>query len=224
MAAGWSIVDLGLSPRERGNLKQRARGRSVRGSIPARAGEPHWHARFAGGAGVYPRASGGTDFVQLFHWNSLGLSPRERGNRRLRGGCAHHPGSIPARAGEPVQPCGQRVLLRVYPRASGGTPDTLSQLIRTMGLSPRERGNPPTLRVFPSPRGSIPARAGEPSHGNNAVQIGRVYPRASGGTTGSEYQVPADTGLSPRERGNRVVARVKHLGKGSIPARAGEPR
>ena len=31
------------------------------------------------------------------------------------------------------------------------------------------------------------------------------------------------TGLSPRVRGNRIGRAVRHLGKGSIPARAGEP-
>ena len=92
------------------------------------------------------------------------------------------------------------------------------------GLSPRERGNPPSSRC---PNGWPP-----------------VYPRASGGTPRADALIygayglsprergtdraalvlDANYGLSPRERGNHPASAVDEAVQRSIPARAGEPR
>ena len=132
-------------------------------------------------------------------------------------------GSIPARAGEPRSQHAWRSRMRVYPRACGGTKPAVSNSRIPEGLSPRVRGNRPTLGSWPPSTGSIPARAGEPNYvdANNAPF--RVYPRACGGTTWWLERVLPEQGLSPRVRGNHIDVRALLLDPGSIPARAGEP-
>ena len=91
-----------------------------------------------------------------------GLSPRVRGNPMEYPPAAIASGSIPARAGEPIQ--GHRAILEteVYPRACGGTANDNCILIQDGGLSPRVRGNPGRDGAAVYQMGSIPARAGEP--------------------------------------------------------------
>ena len=118
----------GLSPRVRGNrldsfdadrslrsIPARA-GEPVRiiayevvlGSIPARAGEPKLLADrpSSSNSGVYPRACGGTitGLSPRVRGNTRyeGLSPRVRGNLDRGSRAVRLPGSIPARAGEPL--------------------------------------------------------------------------------------------------------------------------
>ena len=112
----------------------------------------------------------------------------------------------------------------VYPRACGGTrwPQWASH--ETRGLSPRVRGNPilvinPALGI-----GSIPARAGEPGCGPFPRHVGGVYPRACGGTASGQRSNVMIRGLSPRVRGNPPHSQSALRRRGSIPARAGEPR
>ena len=73
--------EVGLSPRERGNRSTSATSERCTGSIPARAGEPCTRCPTPTVAGVYPRASGGTDHPRGVDTAKEGLSPRERGNR-----------------------------------------------------------------------------------------------------------------------------------------------
>ncbi len=75
------LVDYGLSPRVRGNLRMYSCGCAP------------WR--------VYPRGCGGTASSAAVAVGCAGLSPRVRGN--LGGGLGHsiRPGSIPAGAGEP---------------------------------------------------------------------------------------------------------------------------
>ena len=51
----------------------------------------------------------------------------------------------------------------------------------------------------------------------------RVYPRVCGGTSKYLWTGPTTPSLSPRVRGNRVVADPQNKVIGSIPACAGEP-
>ena len=78
---------MGLSPRVRGNPKER-HARVVRqGSIPARAGEPRPGRRSRRSRKVYPRACGGTRARRRAQHVIHGLSPRVRGNpicRRIK--------------------------------------------------------------------------------------------------------------------------------------------
>ena len=51
----------------------------------------------------------------------------------------------------------------------------------------------------------------------------RVYPRVCGGTFGANDRALANSGLSPRVRGNHAGRYPQGSGKRSIPACAGEP-
>ena len=51
----------------------------------------------------------------------------------------------------------------------------------------------------------------------------RVYPRACGATVNPRLTSSTAWGLSPRMRGNRDQGRPRSIGKGSIPAHAGQP-
>ena len=71
--------------------------------------------------------------------------------------------------------------------------------------------------------GSIPACAGEPGAGGDAVAAAAVYPRLCGGTDPGTIYGNTDTGLSPPVRGNRDDYAVRSARIRSIPACAGEP-
>ena len=96
-------------------------------------------------------------------------------------------------------------------------------VLRETGLSPRERGNHRGRHRRRARRGSIPARAGEPTPYRPTDRRAPVYPRASGGTVEDELGVGTGYGLSPRERGNLDHDPVSLVVRRSIPARAGEP-
>ena len=91
------------------------------------------------------------------------------------------------------------------------------------GLSPRVRGNLQGKGKAESTLGSIPASAGEPASHEGVLYFTEVYPRECGGTPLPRCPHIADTGVSPRVRGNPMLR--SGLGKvhGSIPASAGEP-
>ena len=139
------------------------------------------------------------------------------------------------------------IMVQVYPRACGGTRLAIWRNRWNTGLSPRVRGNPPTYWTRPRCRpGSIPARAGEPTHRTAGLSV-KVYPRACGGTTPIEtgpsnpracggtacgtniYLSPRvrgnHAGLSPRVRGNRFLpydpARARGLGYRVYPRACG---
>ena len=134
-------VNLGLSPRLRGNQRRRRHYHKQLWSIPAPAGEP-CAARIAGSeVSVYPRACGGTipssssRGMSFGHpracggtaglcgprGRSQGLSPRLRGNPRYQVVKPNPSRSIPAPAGEPPESWTHEERYRVYPRACGGT-------------------------------------------------------------------------------------------------------
>ena len=215
---------LGLSPRERGNRPNRRRRGRLRGSIPARAGEPQLGPQLVENYRVYPRASGGTVPTGDGGAACEGLSPRERGNpERSRVG-VFGKRSIPARAGEPRDEMADTDTITVYPRASGGTGRGGFAVQPNYGLSPRERGNLLDDGAQVRVKRSIPARAGEPTAAAVATATWTVYPRASGGTGVGANPPGGRHGLSPRERGNLREPPRRDAGERSIPARAGEPR
>ena len=116
--------DVGLSPRMRGNLVNFLAGVGRQRSIPAYAGEPTEIETRLAGLKVYPRVCGGTPAGVSQMATAGGLSPRMRGNQSFRRSYHHHPRSIPAYAGEPLNrwlPLDGRP---VYPRVCGGTVPT----------------------------------------------------------------------------------------------------
>ena len=191
----------GLSPRVRGNPPRRSLLLGGIRSIPARAGEP---GRCAGGTDrrrVYPRACGGTACPCRILGKSAGLSPRVRGNQRRRRRPLVSPGSIPARAGEPLGLVSPHCGHWVYPRACGGTELGAVFDRSGSGLSPRVRGNPQGVGHREGRDGSIPARAGEPAARTRKMYWIRVYPRACGGTANAVAKVITPVGVYPRACG-----------------------
>ena len=120
-------------------------------------------------------------------------------------------------------PASRPVSDQVYPRVCGGTWLDSFTPTAPRGLSPRVRGNPlrPAVRL-PAP-GSIPACAGEPAASSPTPCSSRVYPRVCGGTTRAAAAADPSSGLSPRVRGNPDDRGPDPIGRGSIPACAGEP-
>ena len=213
----------GLSPRVRGNHVGAYPSDYPQGSIPACAGEPGTNPVEYSRWEVYPRVCGGTGQVVHGRHPMRGLSPRVRGNPRLRHRANRPEGSIPACAGEPAESSRQAHRRRVYPRVYGGTLDLHRRATRRQGLSPRVRGNRVGAPARGPPGGSIPACAGEPRRIPTRRSEHRVYPRVCGGTTGRAARVGKAWGLSPRVRGNRSGVGVSAVPVGSIPACAGEP-
>ena len=113
---------------------------------------------------------------------------------------------------------------RVYPRACGGTKSPTGRAGAGIGLSPRVRGNRLIAGLLDLFRGSIPARAGEPECVVIRIALAGVYPRACGGTRCALPMPGMNGGLSPRVRGNLPFPGQHLRYRGSIPARAGEPR
>ena len=194
----------GLSPRMRGNHHWACVCGLVLGSIPAHAGEPKPAGAENGGAGVYPRACGGTVLEIPGEVVLKGLSPRMRGNPHVMPGGMRVKGSIPVHAGEPPSGPRRSAGRRVYPRACGGTLVGHLAIRRREGLSPRMRGNRCSGLFKETENGSIPAHAGEPGWNALHTIATRVYPRACGGTTYRLNDSGQRSGLSPRMRGNRV--------------------
>ncbi len=112
----------------------------------------------------------------------------------------------------------------VYPRACGATHGISTPRLSTTGLSPRVRGNHTPIQAPETPERSIPARAGQPTSLPTGELRYAVYPRACGATRVVNAPGTDTKGLSPRVRGNRLARVLPFPVKGSIPARAGQPR
>ena len=152
----------GLSPRVRGNHLNEASSYLRGRSIPACAGEPHRQGATGPGGEVYPRVCGGTTERAVFVGDTMGLSPRVRGNLYAMADVVLEHRSIPACAGEPLGGVIRRTPTGVYPRVCGGTSTHNTLKNSNKGLSPRVRGNlEPDTEGVPADR-SIPACAGEP--------------------------------------------------------------
>ena len=91
-----------------------------------------------------------------------------------------------------------------------GTGISLSLKSRFMGLSPRLRGNVSPGQAVITPKGSIPALAGEREPTLTDAALEGVYPRACEGTdVGVDGQVVVK-GLSPRLRGNAALQSLRY--------------
>ena len=193
----------------------------MNGSIPACAGEPRCAATEPICWRVYPRVCGGTVSWIMAPVPASGLSPRVRGGTIPA--CISRRRSIPACAGEPWPARTATIMMPVYPRVCGGTPNGVGTFDVDKGLSPRVRGNPFAPRTGIGRPGSIPACAGEPHSIRATAMCSRVYPRVCGGTSLLTQLQQWYRGLSPRVRGNHFRVSGKGVHLRSIPACAGEP-
>ncbi len=153
---------VGLSPRVRGTLGTGAYLPLPMRSIPACTGEPVWPKSLFLKERVYPRVYGGTFLPLLAFCFALGLSPRVRGNRSRIQTEGRVNRSIPACTGEPLKERLFILEMKVYPRVYGGTVDGSRTVVKTLGLSPRVRGNLGYRRHRVRIQRSIPACTGEP--------------------------------------------------------------
>ena len=112
----------------------------------------------------------------------------------------------------------------VYPRECGGTPWMPSPDRGISGLSPRVRGNRRRRGPAGTPQRSIPASAGEPTTLTIEEAELTVYPRECGGTGNCGHHGGRGCGLSPRVRGNPMVACVILPPQGSNPRECGGTR
>jgi len=218
----WS-KDYGLSPRARGNPFIPPSLIILLRPIPACAGEPFTGDRWGFTSKAYPRVRGGTICLNFLIATSSGLSPRARGNRRLRLCHRGSLGPIPACAGEPHKKCISFHRMRAYPRVRGGTLGETTTPGTPWGLSPRARGNLILPSVPWSQSRPIPACAGEPTGGFGDRCSAKAYPRVRGGTDQYQSSDLIQRGLSPRARGNHKLAFRKRAVLRPIPACAGEP-
>ena len=112
----------------------------------------------------------------------------------------------------------------VHPRACGGNLPRLDQPPGAAGASPRLRGKLPRRRRSAGRRGCIPAPAGETPAGGPGRAPAGVHPRACGGNGSALRGLGRARGASPRLRGKQPVAGGVQVGRGCIPAPAGETR
>ena len=213
----------GLSPRGRGNRDPGVGDEARARSIPAWAGKPPARASMGGWDRVYPRVGGETTANRNRAQIVAGLSPRGRGNPVAPVWPTLSLRSIPAWAGKPSQQPSQQPSGGVYPRVGGETSLLVSSRPATKGLSPRGRGNRGGHRGAAGGGRSIPAWAGKPDRRLVGGIGRRVYPRVGGETCAWPRGGTPGGGLSPRGRGNQVVARLARYPLGSIPAWAGKP-
>ena len=156
------VYEWGLSPPTRGSLLSNLLSRSLRGSIPAHAGEPSKIWPVGRAPLVYPRPRGGAVYHLAASPSPTGLSPPTRGSQHRPERRGVHRGSIPAHAGEPFPACCMSSTPGVYPRPRGGAPLEQVQVQVDWGLSPPTRGSRRLAPQSVQARGSIPAHAGEP--------------------------------------------------------------
>ena len=157
------------------------------------------------------------------HASIVGLSPPVRGSPKRPVTLSTSSRSIPARAGEPRSRTSPRDTHWVYPRPCGGATSRARLPTHRKGLSPPVRGSLEALRRVRRDRGSIPARAGEPSPPPRLKRWKGVYPRPCGGASANNMNARRCNGLSPPVRGSPPRSFPHLLITRSIPARAGEP-
>ncbi len=195
--------DEGRSPRVRGSLARLAQIRTVKGSIPAGAGEPDHRSRPGDRAKVDRRGCGGASADDVTAFIRAGRSPRVRGEPRV---------------------ISYSLLdYRVDPRGCGGAVLSIGLAPVAAGRSPRVRGSPGGSVAWIGLAGSIPAGAGEPSSYSRTTSDAWVDPRGCGGARSDSRNTMQLMGRSPRVRGSPRRRSARAIPSGSIPAGAGEP-
>jgi len=134
-------ADPGLSPLARGNPAVHVAKRLLVGTIPARAGQPNSVSALIGFPWDYPRSRGATTCPRESRGPTRGLSPLARGNPSPCRIDVLVAGTIPARAGQPVDASVTLGTGGDYPRSRGATVFAGHVQPGEWGLSPLARGN-----------------------------------------------------------------------------------
>ena len=152
-----------------------------------------------------------------------GPSPLARGSRGVEQRRAFRAGSIPARAGQPTPHLPKPDAAGVHPRSRGAAPASAPDGNLATGPSPLARGSLPIEHAHQVAKGSIPARAGQPTSSSGRRRRRWVHPRSRGAAGMVVYDVHRHKGPSPLARGSRCSRAWCGSVGGSIPARAGQP-
>ena len=214
---------LGPSPLARGSPACGPCADRRQGSIPARAGQPSRRTWRALPLRVHPRSRGAANAESSASREAKGPSPLARGSRSSASLGTGWRGSIPARAGQPPGAPRTRSTRRVHPRSRGAARSGALARIVDQGPSPLARGSRQSARQRFSPRGSIPARAGQPTPHLPKPDAEGVHPRSRGAAAYDRGQSIGEGGPSPLARGSQDELTAAAADKGSIPARAGQP-
>ena len=212
---------LGSSPRMRGTPGTRYHVRHYAGIIPAYAGNTLQQTVADDLQADHPRVCGEHRWSSRRHSTHPGSSPRMRGtlfDERFR---ADGGGIIPAYAGNTVTHSHRHSHRRDHPRICGehlfgGTFDFCH-----MGSSPRMRGTHDVYDVTQGQYGIIPAYAGNTPDTLNSSSGYWDHPRVCGEHDTTITNDGVATGSSPRMRGTPRFPTTAAVGRGIIPAYAG---
>ena len=191
----------GSSPRVRGTPVGNGLPRIDPGIIPACAGNtisPRFSRMLARD---HPRVCGEHTACCAARSISPGSSPRVRGTRMRRHVMHAPPGIIPACAGNTSGFVSSATMARDHPRVCGEHPMETILTPRLLGSSPRVRGTPFQRSDF--------------------AYCSRDHPRVCGEHQEQPTRMGEAQGSSPRVRGTRVQRQPVSIGRGIIPACAG---
>ena len=174
---------------------------SHQGLIPALAGTTRTSGLTRSAPWAHPRVGGDDTAARIANLYDKGSSPRWRGRRsyalvKRRSGGAH-------------------------PRVGGDDRSPSPNTARNLGSSPRWRGRPDDPDVAVRDRGLIPALAGTTTWAWPSARGARAHPRVGGDDCAIAHGVAQAVGSSPRWRGRRPGARLRHHRRRLIPALAG---
>jgi len=212
----------GPSPRARGSLPRHARPLRRFGSIPACAGQSVLDLFALGAPWVHPRVRGAVAFNASKAVKPSGPSPRARGSRSRWLCEPHQSGSIPACAGQSPPSSSTDSNRRVHPRVRGAVHGNGRLQRQRSGPSPRARGSLSRAEPAAVPARSIPACAGQSGSFLEGVRGAGVHPRVRGAVHEETITERESKGPSPRARGSRAPCAELGIGRGSIPACAGQ--
>ena len=211
----------GSSPRARGTRLRLRRLSRPRGIIPACAGNTASWTSTSTRCWDHPRVRGEHRRFAVETWLDTGSSPRARGTRLCPICFPMCWRIIPACAGNTRRVTTTRVSARDHPRVRGEHAHVILGNAFLGGSSPRARGTP---QVLPEPAGGtgiIPACAGNTAPSARPLPRCRDHPRVRGEHCSRVSRGCPRWGSSPRARGTRLPPPAGPLGRGIIPACAG---
>ena len=212
---------LGSSPHVRGTLAHLSAGVADRGIIPACAGNTDTTFFIFRTAWDHPRMCGEHNAFNAARLLLEGSSPHVRGTPAPCCRAESCEGIIPACAGNTGLHRRDHERTEDHPRMCGehrGKPFRWSDW---QGSSPHVRGTLRSSRLIASPPGIIPACAGNTGGIEFVVFNLWDHPRMCGEHSPTLAAGLNTMGSSPHVRGTQQKARNKQLGKGIIPACAG---
>ena len=201
MGAAAGLHKVGSSPRLRGTHTTHEMNESVRGIIPALAGNTRYCLPPYAVWGDHPRACGEHSSPTMIIRTVSGSSPRLRGTLIELIVIWHVFGIIPALAGNTYGNIMRTFCIWDHPRACGEHLFLMRFSALYLGSSPRLRGTQTMPEKNNAENGIIPALAGNTSLKSIQCSSYRDHPRACGEHNSQVFQPITCPGSSPRLRG-----------------------